>query len=68
MTPTKIVFNHLICYHENCPRDPVNGWAWVAETLEKPDRCGACKSVLWDREPQPRGPKPAKKTKRAKGE
>lgn len=60
MTPTKIVFNHLICHCQQC------GNVWVADTLEKPKRCGAtaCKSVLWDREPQPRGPKPAKKTRK----
>jgi hypothetical protein len=55
MTPTKIVFNRLICQCQRCPN------VWVAETMERPKRCGACKSVLWDREPQPRGPKPRKK-------
>lgn len=55
MTPTKIVFNRLACQCQRCPN------VWFAETMEKPKRCGACKSVLWDREPEKRGPKKRKK-------
>ena len=53
--------------HKDCPRDPVNGWTWIAEIgATEPSRaCGGCKSTTWNREPMKRGRKPKRRARGA---
>jgi predicted Zn-ribbon and HTH transcriptional regulator len=52
----------LICICDQC------GHRWLPESVKPlPARCAKCKSVLWNREPERRGPKP-KKDRKTTGE